>query len=268
MTEHQPPHPFDYVTRDQIQDLWGIGFTIVKRARHIDPFHVPPEMVPHGRSYQWWHLVHDRILFHRDGGSSGWAPVPASRHDGWFMPFGHTGAIEVGGLGLFEKSKVEVDAERAAQVDAANKQAEDWAKQAAAAGFDGAASIGRIGRTKVVEVGKGLKAFKSDATKTVDTTVGIPRDMTPHIASIFKERDELYDKLQAKWRTGEPYEDWEGDVCRRYDEALEVDPAILKGPAINALLLPIAIENVRKALGVETPMLNKFLAAKKGKANE
>ena len=112
----------EIITQDQIQDLWGCGFTIVARNRGPDPFHVPADMVPQGRSYQWWHLVHDKFHFDRHGdGSSGWAPVPASRHDGYFMPFGHTGDIEVQGLGLFEKSKVEVDQDRAQNIAAAHK---------------------------------------------------------------------------------------------------------------------------------------------------
>jgi hypothetical protein len=37
-------------------------------------------------------------------------------------------------------------------------------------------------------------------------------------------------------------------VCRKYDAALKEDPDILKGPTFNALLLPIAVENVRAKL--------------------
>src|ERR1700743_1103749 len=101
----------EVVHRDVIEDLWSAGYTILPRARHPDPFFVPPELVPQGRAYQWWHLVPDKVFFRREAGAepSGWAPVPASRHDGYFMPAGHVGDIEVNGLGLFEKSQFEVD---------------------------------------------------------------------------------------------------------------------------------------------------------------
>jgi hypothetical protein len=40
-----------------------------------DPFHVPPDMVPHSRKYQWWHLVHDKVHFARAVGAGRGAPV-------------------------------------------------------------------------------------------------------------------------------------------------------------------------------------------------
>lgn len=43
----------------------------------------------------------------------GWAPVPASRHDGMFMPKGWQGYIEVDGLILHERSKKICDMARA-----------------------------------------------------------------------------------------------------------------------------------------------------------
>src|SRR6267142_5671283 len=100
----------EIISRDIIDDLWGAGYTILPRRRHADPFHVPVEMVPQGRSYQWMHLIHDKFHFIGSRGdySLGWSPVPASRHDGYFLPAGYIGDIEVNGLGLFEKPKFEV----------------------------------------------------------------------------------------------------------------------------------------------------------------
>ena len=253
MTGHTPdkaerpvPHPFDYVTRDQIQDLWGIGYTIVKRSRHPDPFNVPPEMIPQGRSYQWWHLVHDKFHFDRNGdGSSGWAPVPASRHDGYFMPFGTVGPIEVGGLGLFEKSKFEVDQEKAAQVKAAQQQVADWAKQAGTEGLSGSFSIDG----QVFDVGtQPAPVLRDRKTKTVNTTVGVPADMFPHMSEVFAERDALYTDLINAWNNCLPMTAENEEVVRKYNEALAEDPHILKGPTVNALLLPIAVANVRAKL--------------------
>ena len=230
----------EIITQDQIQDLWGCGFTIVARQRGADPFYVPQEMVPQGRSYQWWHLVHDKFHFHRDGGSSGWSPVPASRHDGWFMPFGHVGHIEVGGLGLFEKSKFEVDQERAQNVAAAHQQVVEWAKNAAVE-FSGEVRIGDV----EIPV-EPRDVFASSKSKTLETTVKIPKEMIPHMAAIFAERDRLKDEIVTTDRRLIP-----GELADKFYAAVEADPSLPWWPTLHAILLPIAIENVRKSLKQE-----------------
>lgn len=246
MSDDRPPTVHDYVTRDQIEDLWSIGFTIVARSRHPDPFHVPAEMVPRGRRYQWWHLVHDRIHFERpkDHTPSGWAPVPASRHDGYFMPFGHHGDIEVGGLGLFEKSAFEVQQELNANTAAAHKQVTDWAEKAGAE-LSGSVTVGGV-KTPVGDQAKATRLFPD--SKTIETTVSMPQDMLPHMAEVFAERDRLYAELQGLWENGGVITIEQAKVCESYQRALKADPSILKGPTFNALLLPIAVDNVRKAL--------------------
>lgn len=252
--DQAPPHPFDYISKDAIQDLWGIGYTIVKRAVG-DPFDVPAHMVPATRSYQWMHLIHDKQLFLGSGGdySLGWAPVPASRHDGVFMPFGTAGAIEVSGLGLFEKPKFEVDAERQVSVDKAKKQVSDWIQGTTDLGISGSVSFGD--ETATVGDPNEAKKFSKivdNITKTIETTVDIPRDMIPYIVSVFKERDELYAELIRAWETPEQaFTPNQYKVYREYTEALKTDPDILKGPTLNALLLPIAIANIRKTLNEE-----------------
>ena len=252
------PHPFDYIQPDQVQDLWGIGYTIVKRSRHPDPFYVPSDMVPHSRSYQWWHLVEDRVKFER----TGWAAVPASRHDGYFMPFGHKGAIEIGGLGLFEKSKVEVDADKAAQIAAARQQVTDWAKAAGGIGISGAV---RVGQTNTV-VGDNQQLINK-ALKTIETTTRFPPDMLSHASEVFAERDRLYAELENAVEAGRPDQE-QIHILTLYHAALEEDPDLLKGPAFHALLLPKAVENVRSKLGIKTTMLEKLKALKKGKSDE
>lgn len=246
-----PTAVYDYIARDQIEDLWSAGFTIVARSRHPDPFHVPAEMVPQGRRYQWWHLVHDRIHFERpkEHAPSGWAPVPASRHDGYFMPFGHRGDIEVGGLGLFEKSAFEVQQELNANTAAAHKQVSDWAEKAGAE-LSGSVTVGGV-KMLVGDQAQASVLFMDPEAKTIETTVSLPQDMLPHMAEVFAERDRLYAELQEVWDNPESpimlTEQQEG-VISRYHEALASDPSILKGPAFNALLLPHAIANVRAKL--------------------
>ncbi len=240
----------DVVDRDIIEDLWGAGYTILPRRRHADPFHVPPEMVPQGRFYQWWHLVHDKFHFERPTGAtpSGWAPVPASRHDGYFMPAGHVGDIEVNGLGLFEKSKFEADQELHANAQKAIDAA-DPAKFFAGKGFSGSVTVGRQDEG-------GFAATKTDInvdpkTKTVNTTVFIPKDMLLHMDRVFAERDALYADLVEKWNAGVELNEDQDAIRKRYEEALEEDPETPKGPTLNALLLPTAIENVRKRITEE-----------------
>jgi hypothetical protein len=236
----RPPHPLDYVTEDQIQDLWGIGFTIVKRVRHPDPFHVPAEMVPQSRAYQWWHLVQDKVNFEH-----GWAPVPASRHDGYFMPFGHKGAIEIGGLGLFEKSKMEVQQELDANKAAAHKQLENWIGKTGAIGISGSVKVGGVDFGVGDETVAQAVTFNPD-TKTIDTVVKVPKDMIEHMPAIFEERDRLSAEIVLPDRTLK-----KGDIADRFYEAIESDKGAPWWPTLYAILLPIAIENVRKRLTEE-----------------
>ncbi len=222
----------EVVSRETIDDLWGAGYTILPRARHPDPFYMPAEMVPQGRSYQWMHLVHDKFHY----GHGGWAAVPAFRHDGYFMPAGHVGDIEVNGLGLFEKPKFEVDAERAGQVAKAKQQVTDWAEK---------------NKDLFGDVSVNGERTEIGATKTIENISKIPRELTPYIAQIFEERDRLYSDLQKVWEGNGVMTDYQSGIIRKYNEALDEDPNILKGPTFNALLMPAAIENIRKRITEE-----------------
>lgn len=239
----------DIVGRDVIDDLWGAGYTILPRNRHPDPFFVPPEMVPATRSYRWWHLVHDKFHFERlPGNSSGWSPVPASRHDGYFMPAGHVGDIEVSGLGLFEKSKVEVDAERAANHTKAQQQVADWVEKTGAQ-FSGSVSVGDVG-TEVgdAEVGKSL--FPD--TKTIETTVRLPADMLPHMAEVFAERDRLANLAVMCLENGTGCSEVDVAVVA-YRHEIEDNQNLARWPALHALVLPLAVKNVRKQIKEKLP---------------
>lgn len=243
----------EIITTDQIHDLWGCGFTILPRLRHPDPFFVPQEIVPQGRSYQWWHLVHDKFYFDPTAGgpsgAAGWAPVPASRHDGYFMLFGHTGDIEVNGLGLFEKSKFEVDQELTANIAAAHKQVEDWAAKVGGAGLSGEVKI--YGQDEIATpVGGGeavLDLFVTLDGNVLEVTTRVPKDMLPHMSAIFAERDRLKDEIVQLDRSLKP-----GEIADKFYAAVEADKSLPWWPTLHAILLPIAIENVRKSLNPES----------------
>lgn len=229
----------DIILREVIDDLWGAGYTILPRNRHVDPFFVPPEIVPQGRSYQWWHLVHDKFHFERPAKAnpSGWAPVPASRHDGYFMPAGFVGDIEVNGLGLFEKSKFEVDREHAVNAAAAHKQVSDWAERTGTQ-FSGDVSVGG-NRTEI------------GATKTVEDTTAIPKDMVPYIAQIFAERDYLGTQYAKESDDSSFSTPALADINDKMSAAMRASPDAPKWPTLNGILLPIAIKNVRSRIKQE-----------------
>jgi len=223
----------EVVTREIIDDLWGAGYTILPRRRHADPFFVSPEMIPQGRAYQWMHLIHDKDMY----SGRGWAAVPASRHDGYFMPAGFIGDIEVNGLGLFEKPKFEVDAERKEQINAAYKLTDDWMKKWSGELSGESALFGevKIGETSI-KLGDGIfdveqAQYIDGKTKTIETTTAIPRDMVPYIDQIFEERDRL---------------------SREAIKAYGIDKSLSKLPTLSALVLPAAINNIRQRIIEET----------------
>jgi hypothetical protein len=237
----------EIVSREIIDDLWGAGYSILPRARHPDPFHVPAEMVPQGRSYQWFDLKHDKFHYGDDEHNTGWAPVPAARHDGYFMPAGFIGDIEVSGLGLFEKPKFEVERDRAAAIQKA-QDAGDPAKFFAGKGFSGSVTIGT--QTKLGELDT-VKATEIGSTKTIENITKIPRELTPCIAQIFEERDRLAHALQNAWDDNLALTDDQAAITKRYRLAVEEDSGVARWPTLNAMILPYAIAIVRKRIAEE-----------------
>lgn len=213
-----------------VRNLRDADFTIVHRARHPDPFNVPSEIVPQDKSYQWMHLVHDQAWYR-----SRWTLVPASRHDGYFMPAGFVGDIEVNGLGLFEKPKFEVEQARTAQVASAHKMVDDW-KEKWGGQFSGEFTVG-----VQTDAGYVSETVRLDGSKTIETITAVPREMVPYIDLIFKERDRLgkdfsEDGKETKWAVA-PFE----AHMKNYPDAP-------KWPTLNGILLPTAIDNVRKRI--------------------
>ena len=79
-----------------------------KRVGGVDPFHIPPEIVPKGWDYQW-NVVsvtgNTEIVLDQGLGmyENGWRPVPAERHPGLFIARGKRGDIIRGGQRLEER---------------------------------------------------------------------------------------------------------------------------------------------------------------------
>src|SRR5215469_2284972 len=74
-----------------------------KRKGGADPYHIPPELIPKGWTYQWNAISvvgnTDVVLDQANGMyENGWRPVPAERHPGMFIPRGKIGDIVRGGL--------------------------------------------------------------------------------------------------------------------------------------------------------------------------
>jgi hypothetical protein len=101
-----------------------------KRKGGIDPFHIPPEIVPKGWSYQW-NVVsvvgNSDVVMDQVGGmyENGWRPVPAERHPGLFVARGKTGEIVRGGQRLEERPKALTDQARAEEIANAQQQMRD-----------------------------------------------------------------------------------------------------------------------------------------------
>jgi hypothetical protein len=150
------------------------------------------------------------------------------------MPAGFIGDIEVNGLGLFEKSKWEVEADRAEQTAKAKQMVDDWAKSTGAL-FEGEFKIGG----ERTEIG---------ATKTIENTTKIPRELTPYIAQIFEKRDRI-----ARLYTNGDKSGFILAIEIEMDDAMKNNPDAFasKWPTLNAIILPFAIENIRKRIAEE-----------------
>lgn len=237
----------EIIDNEQLHDLWGAGYTITLRSR--DPFDIPVHLVPHGVRYQWNPIKPDPMV---KEAAVGWTPVPYSRHEGVFAPWGMPGDIEMGGLKLMEKPTEVVDELKRQAKRAAEKQVDDWANMAGNHGISGAVRIGDeervVGNPEMAKkVLDGTATYERETTKTIETTTAIPRDMMPHIARIFAERDRLKDEIVMPDRSLKP-----GDVATLFYAAIEADPGAPWWPTLHAILMPIAIQNVRAELQKES----------------
>jgi len=236
----------DILTTDQLHDLWGAGYTIALRGH--DPYDIPLNLIPRGMSYQWNPIQPDADVKEV---AIGWAAVPYSRHEGVFAPWGTPGDIECGGLRLCEKPTEDVIRRQRRAVE---NQARDWEVRAADLGLTGAVRIGtqteinKLDTFEERQIGTNTPGEIIRAeTKTIETTVRLPSDMIPHMGLIFDERDRLEAEVVRKDRTLAP-----GDIADKFYAAIDADKAAPWWPTLRAILLPIAVENVRKTLK-ETP---------------
>lgn len=90
-----------------------------------DRLGIPKHMIPEGQDYLWvtasiYGQPQPQRLARFQ--KQGWTPVPASRHDGMFMPKGYQGYIEIDGLILHERSKKISDMARAHEIKKARAQ--------------------------------------------------------------------------------------------------------------------------------------------------
>lgn len=165
--------------------------------------------------------------------------MPASRHPGLFAPYGYAGDIEVNGCWLMERPQ--------AQVDAFHANAHANAQQNVADLFDRTGAMGFTGGVTVLQEGSG-SARISDiceiGPKTIENVTLIPRELTPYIAQIFAERDLLWSIADDWW--GEPTPQY-----LKYAELSKLNPDWTRGQLMNAVLLPYAIDHVRKNLATE-----------------
>lgn len=83
------------------------GEQLTRRRTQVgDPYHVPPNEIPDGWSYQWNPVTvtgKEVIDMQNVMYANGWRPVPANRHPGRWTKPGETGNIIVEGLRLEER---------------------------------------------------------------------------------------------------------------------------------------------------------------------
>lgn len=169
------PFPFPPVSlRQPIQNLWGMGYTVVPRKSFNRLY--DEVQAPMGMAYQWL----DRSE------ADGWKPVAHERYPGMFAPIGTGGDISHGDLYLMERPAKEVEAFHQAAHAKARKNVEDWYARQQAAGFTGSVTI--LGESS--EVGS-QSAEVNEIGETIVARTQIPPDLHPYLPELLDERDRL-----------------------------------------------------------------------------
>ena len=231
-----PKTPFDYISHAQLQDMWGAGFTVIRRNTFgSDIYEAADKVKRPGMARQWVDIAEvDQFL------ANGWRQIFNETYPGLFAPFGYVGPVEINKLFLFECPQHKVDKAKEAQVAAAHKLVTDWQDKYGGK-FSGTVTVGtqtklgELDRVETMEVG----------SKTIEDTTKIPRDMGPYIDRIFEERDRLADDYvkgdgkETAWASAS------------FEAHMMENPDAPKWPTLNAILLPQAIQNVRKRITEE-----------------
>jgi len=145
------------------------------RKEGIDPFDVPLSFIPRGWSYQWNAISSygnkeifqaQNIEFYQNG----WRPVPASRHDGFFMPRGETGPVVVRGQMLMERPQELTDEARAEAEHRARQQMRDRDEA-----LMGGKALARSSMRGGFEMGGKYRGTGGDVRVTVDPALDIER---------------------------------------------------------------------------------------------
>lgn len=230
-----------------VQALWDAGLSVVPR-RGGDQFEIHPSLVPGGWSYQW----------NTTPAEGDWRAVSHEDHPGIFAPLGASGPINLDGLWLVKKKGDIAEQVRREQVQKSRERLESWADRFGM--FTGGATMLQTDGEEVVRTeiaaGKGVEVkretFERPATKTVELTTKIPKDMLAYIDQIFAERDRIVGELLVE-EDGRPR--WRDDatpksqaIIRQFWEAVRVDMGAPWWPTLHAIILPYAIDNVRKAI--------------------
>lgn len=226
----------EILSAEQIDELYRSGFAII--PRHDDPFELPAELIKPDWSYRW-----------NSHGIEGWYAVQYQDHPGWFAPPDDVGPVRVHGNYLCRKLKEEVQEFHRKNRRATEKLVEDWADRFGM--FEGGATTLQTDGEEVVRTeitaGNGVEAkletFERPVTKTVELTTKIPRDMLAYIDQIFAERDRIRDEIVQPDRTLREHE-----ITSKFYDAIENDRGAPWWPTLHAIILPYAIENVRKAV--------------------
>lgn len=122
----------------------------------------------------------------------------------------------------------------------AQQNVDDWFSRQFAAGFSGNVTVLSEGS----EIGNATDA-REVGDKTLESVTKIPRELQPYVGEIFAERDRLWGVSTVWWgKDAEPQ-------YQKYTELAAAHPDWTRGQLMNAVLTPIAIDNIRKRLAKE-----------------
>lgn len=224
-----PRAPFNVVSDEQMRLLWAFGFTVIPRTLFgRDPYEIARAIQRPGMAQQWGDVAQrERYV------AEGWRIVAAQDWPGLFGPIGYVGDAEINGLVLMQRPQHEVDLATDAAHFRGREMAEVWKDRVAADGFT----------AEVGEAPSGDAVVRSvEGANTIDLVSAIPRDMMSHVHAILRERDRLCDR-HVKGLTDK--------FSAAFDAAMKANPQAAKWPTLRAIVMPMAVENVRALIKQE-----------------